>query len=172
MHSFIYQNTLMTEAERELRVDFKEDPAWMMTMMLQKPVSRATTALTLTLWHVSPNVLACLLHCTSCVSVFPAFLRADRRGGISCVRVCVSPGNVTDGVLQQTDLVSSSGLRPANEDCQSTPWQLLVPPTVSIYPEMSEKYALMDQSLKSTRVTVHIGLNSIKQRLTVELNVT
>lgn len=32
----------------------------------------------------------------------------------------VSPGNVTDRVLQETDLVFPSGLYPANGVCQST----------------------------------------------------
>lgn len=126
------------------------DPV-MMTMVLQKPDWRVTTALIWMLWHVSANVLMCQ---SASYTVFHVYLcswsSSELTDAVVSV-VCVSPGNVTDRVLRETDLVSPSGLHAANGVCQSSPWQLLVPPTVSVYPEASEKYVLMDQSLKSAR---------------------
>lgn len=58
---------------------------------------------------------------------FSSFKHTD-----TVVSVCVSHSNITSQVFQETDLVFPSGLHPANVVRQSTPWQLLVPPTASL----------------------------------------
>lgn len=93
----------------------------------------ASPSLTLSFVCISVSCLPVSRQCQWCV----------------CVSVCLSPGDVTDRVLQKSDLVSPSGLHCANGVCQSTSWQLLVPPTVSVYPGTSENYVLMEWSLKS-----------------------
>lgn len=183
MHSLVYQNTLMTETQ-ELW-DFKE---WMKSAWIlwwRRWCYRSRTREKRQHWYEHSGMCLQMCWCASpsltlyfmciCVPCLPPSWQTQWCQ--SCV--CVSPGNVTDRVLRETDLVSPSGLHAANGVCQSTSWQLLVPPTVSVYPEPSEKYVLMDQSLKSARAEAGCRnshwtkkTNKMPQRLNVELTVT
>lgn len=98
-------------------------------MMLKQTISRATTALKRTFWHVTKYAKGSvsLFWCIS----FLVFFWIHRCRSLGWV--WVSPGKLTGRVLQETDLVFPSGLHPTYGVCQSTLWQLLVPPTTSAY---------------------------------------
>lgn len=87
-----------------------------------------------------PNVLMCQSVSYTRFNVILVFLPAERRNGVSRVRLRVT---LLTKSSRETDLISTSGLHPANVACQSTLRQFLVPP--------SEEYILMDQSLKSAQ---------------------
>lgn len=90
--------------------------AVMMTMTLQKSDLRVTTALICEHSDMSPNVLLCQ---PVSYAVFHAYVCSSSSSKLT--GAAVPPGNVTDQVLWETDLVSPSGLYPANGVCQSTP---------------------------------------------------
>lgn len=83
-------------------------------------------------WCISPSLTPDLMWSSSSSQL--------RRNGVSRVRLRVT---LLTKSSRETDLISTSGLHPANVACQSTLPQFLVPP--------SEEYILMDQSLKSAQ---------------------
>lgn len=119
------------------------------------------------------NTLACgckcvdvpvrLLHCISCVSVSSSEL-TDAEVSV----VCVSPGSVTDRVLQerltsfpQVDYTLLMGSVSQLHD------NFLSRPLCQVYPETSERYVLMDQPLEAGCRNTHWT-----KKLNVELTVT
>lgn len=151
--------TSMTEAD--LWVDFQKwvKSAWILWWRL-KTVLRATTALTWTLWHMSPNILTCQSVSYTTICFLSSCEPTDAVVSIVCVQVTLLPESsrrLTS--FSQVDYTLLMGS--VSQICDN----FLSRPQSQPILKPFQRYILIDGSLNLNEMDLHVGFH-VRQNTT------